>query len=84
MSCCGQKMSGTLLNYTTRRTDALNAGPVVFEYTGRTSLNVVGPATGAKYFFARQGARVGIHPRDAAALHGVPVLLRVNQVASGH
>jgi len=79
MSCCGQRMSGTMFSHSATRAAAGAAPPETFEYTGRTSLNVVGPVTGARYFFARQGARAGVDARDAAALLGVPVLRRVNQ-----
>lgn len=79
MSCCGQRMSGIMFGHTARRADSSVAAPEIFEYTGHTSLNVIGPVSGVRYFFARQGARAAVDARDAAALLGVPVLRRVNQ-----
>lgn len=50
---------------------------VAFEYTGRTSLIVTGPATGALYRFATPGARVQVDGRDSVALAAVRVLQRL-------
>ena len=49
----------------------------VFEYVGRTSLTVIGPATRASYRFDRPGSRVLVDGRDQASLATVPVLRQV-------
>ena len=49
----------------------------VFEYVGRTSLRVSGPATGAMYVFTRPGARLAVDLRDRGALSRVPNLKEV-------
>jgi len=50
---------------------------VLFEYTGRTALTVLGPVTGKRYRFARPGHEVGVDPRDVPAMAGVPNLKRL-------
>ena len=52
------------------------AGPV-FEYVGATGLTVFGTVSGARYRFARPGARVTVHGRDADAMATLPNLKRV-------
>jgi len=47
---------------------------VVFEYVGNTAMTVVGPATGKRYRFDRQGARLEEHLRDRRALAAAPHL----------
>jgi hypothetical protein len=58
---------------------ASSAAPIQFEYTGRTSLTVLGLATRTKYRFAWPGARLAVSARDAAYLNGVPNLRRVQE-----
>jgi len=53
------------------------AAPVEFEYRGRSALTAVGSVTRRLYWFEGPGARVRVHPRDAASLDGVPSLRRV-------
>ena len=50
---------------------------VAFEYTGRTSLTVTGPATGVQYRFAAPGARAQVDGLDSVALAALRVLRRV-------
>ncbi|HWF03266.1 MAG TPA: hypothetical protein VHA06_06240 [Candidatus Angelobacter sp.] len=45
-----------------------------FEYTGKTALTVVSPATGKHYRFAKPGARLEVDMRDRAWLTFVPNL----------
>jgi hypothetical protein len=57
---------------------ASGGGAVVeFEYRGSAALTAVGSATRRLYWFEGPGARVRVHPRDAASLDGVPNLRRV-------
>jgi hypothetical protein len=49
---------------------------VRFEYTGQTSLAVIGNITGATYRFPAPGAIVPVDGRDAAAVSGVPNVRR--------
>jgi hypothetical protein len=51
---------------------------VLFEYTGKTALNIVGPGSRIAYRFDRPGARVLVDRRDATFLAQVPVLRRVS------
>jgi hypothetical protein len=44
----------------------------VFRYEGDGSLSVIGPATGRKYWFERNGAEVPVDLRDRAAVTQVP------------
>jgi hypothetical protein len=50
---------------------------VMFEYTGRTALNIVGPGSRTAYRFDRPGARALVDSRDRAYLAQVPVLRQV-------
>jgi hypothetical protein len=50
-----------------------------FQYTGRTSLTVLGGATGTRYHFDSPGAVVATDFRDQASLLAVPMLHRVHQ-----
>jgi hypothetical protein len=46
----------------------MRARRVIFEYTGRTAMTVIGSATGRQYRFERAGARLEVEVRDRAAL----------------
>jgi hypothetical protein len=50
---------------------------VMFEYTGKTALNIVGPGSRTAYRFDRAGARVLVDRRDLAYFARVPVLRQV-------
>jgi hypothetical protein len=54
-------------------------GGTEFEYLGRTSLTVTGPASGVVYRFATPGARQHVDQRDALSLQKVPVLRPVGR-----
>lgn len=66
MACCGRQ----------RLQIVAPVPPVVFEYVGRTTLRVVGPATRRDYWFSQPGARVAVDGRDAAGLAAVSQLRR--------
>ena len=70
MSCCGQ----TKPLPSTQEQPAPAMHTVQFEYTGRTALSIVGPASGASYRFEQPGARMTIDYRDRASFARVPVL----------
>lgn len=80
MSCCGKVRSPAVQHPTaaTARTAAQPGVPVVFEYTGRTALTIIGPASRTSYRFDRPGARMLVDSRDRASLSGVPVLRQVS------
>ena len=46
----------------------------LFEYTGPTALQLIGPVTRHAYFFERPGARLAIDPRDTLRIASVPHL----------
>jgi hypothetical protein len=50
---------------------------VRFQYTGETSMTVVGPVTGQRYIFTAPGAQVRVDPRDRSYLLGIPRLRQV-------
>jgi hypothetical protein len=50
---------------------------VAFEYTGQTSLSVIGPVTRLTYRFQAKGIRLSVDPRDAAGLASIRILRRV-------
>lgn len=77
MSCCGGQRIGTTQP---ARRDSSNgrARPrVAFQYTGRTSLTVVGGATGQAYRFAHPGCRLELDARDAPGAASIPALRRI-------
>ncbi len=71
MTCCQDKRLAAAAS------SAGAIAPVEFEYRGRAALTAVGSATRRLYWFEGPGARVRVHPRDAASLEGVPNLRRV-------
>lgn len=89
MSCCGGTRTRVTASRPARPASAAEAGApaprasaagsVQFEYSGRTSLTVIGLATRARYRFAWPGARLAVNARDAAYLNGVPNLRRVQE-----
>ena len=74
MSCCGSARSRS----TNFPSAVQMSATVLFEYTGKTALNIVGPGSRTAYRFDRPGARVLVDRRDATFLVQVPVLRRVN------
>jgi len=61
---------------------AMNSMParltaVYFEYTGKTGLTIVSPASGKHYRFDRPGARLEVDPGDTSWMAFVPNVKRV-------
>jgi len=84
MPCCGQIRSKETIDTAGQArvaAAAANRRPVyravAFEYTGRTSLTVTGPVTGARYLFSAPGARIPVDGLDSVALAAIGVLRRV-------
>jgi hypothetical protein len=50
---------------------------VLFEYTGKTALGIVGPGTRKAYRFDHAGARALVDRKDLAYFAQVPVLRQV-------
>jgi hypothetical protein len=73
MSCCGSARNRSTNFPAQGRMGAL----LLFEYTGKTALSIVGPGSRTAYRFACTGARVLVDPRDLAYLVRVPVLRQV-------
>jgi hypothetical protein len=76
MSCCGQKRQQVAITGTAPAAPHARVS-VLFEYTGRTSLAVIGPATRTSYRFSRPGARVLVDGRDRASLATIPALRQI-------
>lgn len=70
MSCCG---SARVRSTNFPSTPQIRAA-VLFEYTGKTALNIVGPGSRIAYRFDRAGARALVDQRDVIYLAQVPVL----------
>jgi hypothetical protein len=47
---------------------------VIFEYTGRTAIAVIGGVTRLRYTFIKPGTRVEVDARDRASMASVPNL----------
>jgi hypothetical protein len=73
MSCCGSARSRS----TNFPAAAQMRATVMFEYTGKTALSIVGPGSRTAYRFDRPGARALVDGRDLVYLAQVPVLRRV-------
>jgi hypothetical protein len=83
MACCGQKrsqvsMSGQAAPQASRVV-AMPSPAFLFEYTGETSVIVIGSMTGKRYRFTGPGARAQIDAMDVPSLAGVPNLARVGR-----
>jgi hypothetical protein len=80
MSCCGRKtdpvQGGARIS---RRlpVSALSAQSPVFQYTGPTSMAVIGHVSGLRYSFRAAGQRLPVDPRDLRSLTAVPHLRRI-------
>lgn len=72
MSCCGKARAAAAGS-------VMPLGQTIeYEYLGPTTLTVIGPMTGQRYYFDAPGARVAIDVRDRIHLGGVP---RIRPVA---
>lgn len=74
MSCCGRSRVQPI---TTPRLSVTPRGAVMFQYTGKTRLTVIGPISRQRYDFDRTGARVVVDGRDGPSLATVPTLKRL-------
>jgi hypothetical protein len=81
MGCCGKNRpvrqvenNGSTPVPSTHRTSRAQH----FEYTGRTSLTVVGPITGRRYRFTHPGVRLAVDEGDSPSMLGVPNLRRAS------
>jgi hypothetical protein len=52
----------------------------IFRYEGQESLTVIGPVTGRKYWFERNGAELAVDLRDRIAVTRVPNVRQVRVV----
>ena len=81
MACCGQRRMQLSLSGQTaavaNRIIAVPSPQVLFEYTGKTGMTVLGSGTGRSYRFSEPGARVQIDARDVHSLVGIQNLRRV-------
>ena len=80
MSCCGRKTepAQSSAGISMRRpAPALSAQSPVFQYTGPTSIAVIGPVSGLRYSFRAAGQRLPVDPRDLRSLTAVPHLRRI-------
>lgn len=73
MNCCGSARSRS----TNFPSMPQIRATVLFEYTGKTALNIVGPGSRIAYRFGRSGARVLVDRRDLIHFAQVPVLRQV-------
>jgi hypothetical protein len=74
MSCCGQARAKIASD---EQKSKPVFGAVTFEYTGPTSLTIVGPYTRTQYHFPCSGARLPVNGRDSVAFAVVRALRRV-------
>jgi hypothetical protein len=84
MSCCGEKRARALTPAAAKVEEPIKAvitpsrPAILFEYTGKTSLAVVGPVTRTTYRFLTPGAKVPVEAGDAGAIAAVPNLRRAS------
>jgi hypothetical protein len=90
MSCCGQRRQHLTGATSPARPEPKEPRPnrsrllftIAFEYTGQTSLTVVGAVSGRRYRFDGPGARVVVDPRDRPSLAKVPRLRQATSAGS--
>jgi hypothetical protein len=73
MNCCGSARSRSANFPSVPQIQST----VLFEYTGKTALSIVGPGSRMAYRFDRQGARALVDRRDSIYFVQVPVLRQV-------
>ncbi len=73
MSCCGSARSRSTNFPSASQTHA----SVLFEYTGKTALSIIGPGSRTAYRFNHTGARVLVDRRDLRHFSQVPVLRQI-------
>jgi len=82
MSCCGKaraqaRAGAPASSVTTPLVNEFPFGAVIFEYTGATSLAIIGPPTRKTYLFGGQGSRVMVDQRDSGSFAMVRALRRI-------
>lgn len=80
MSCCGKARAAASGPANVSRRPAVPGTTntsVRFEYTGETSMVVIGPVTRQRYQFTGRGAQVRVDVRDRGYLLGIPNLRQV-------
>jgi hypothetical protein len=85
MSCCGTRRERAVAARVPKAEHVPVAAaparpPILFEYTGNTSLAVVGSLTRTTYRFPALGAVVPVSAADAGAVSAVPNLRRARSV----
>ena len=76
MSCCGGQRIGTTQPTMRDNVNGRATPTIAFVYTGRSSLTIVGGASGRAYRFAHPGCRLELDARDAPGAASVPALHR--------
>ena len=74
MSCCGGQRLGISHPVAHERLKGRTAAPMVFVYTGSSSLTLVGGSSGRAYRFAHPGCALEVDARDAPGVAGIAVL----------
>lgn len=88
MSCCGKKRAALTtpsafidrVAPTVRpslKAEAHARPKIVFEYTGKTAIAVIGAVSRLRYTFIKPGSRVEVDVRDCPSLAAVPHLRHV-------
>lgn len=84
MSCCGgAKRSNVIPMHSVRTESAATQSfeprttVVIFQYIGKSSLTVYGPASGRKYWFRGHAAELAVDLRDRESMRGVPNIREV-------
>ena len=84
MSCCGKgrvAVGGRAAPPNMRM--PLQPRPtVMIEYIGETSMAVLGPITGTRYFFDAKGAQAAVDLRDRPYLLTIPTLRQAGHTSS--
>lgn len=73
MNCCGSARSRSANFPSAPQTRTM----VLFEYTGKTALSIVGPGSRIAYRFDRAGARALVDRKDVSYFAQVPVLRQI-------
>jgi hypothetical protein len=78
MPCCGSNRTGQGHSASLDEEVGISSSSpsVMFVYVGRSTLNVIGGATGRQYRFDGPGSRLAVDRRDAPGLSAVPKLRR--------
>jgi hypothetical protein len=84
MSCCGGNRTRAVMpasvSSSPQPVQPVYTPPAtlaIFRYEGEGTLTVIGPATGRKYWFERNGAELAVDLRDRNAVAKVPKVRQV-------